>query len=270
MPDRGLRFRTESRERRSARVDGRSRRARDSDEKTARVTRKEGFRAPREIREKKRWTTERRRRHASPFVIDRRFARGAPPDASFYAPARSSPSRPSRGTSPRWSPRPTARRVRGRAMKARTPPRNPGRARAPPRIPGAAPPPRATRRRTRPLPPRARARLTPSHRTAPSGGPPRARRHAASGPACGRARRAVVARSGAVPSLHVGNSAVADVAQRERDPRAATARVSTERRDEPNSACANISAHTAGDGRDEPPPPRPGWSPSCRLPCQLC
>ena len=224
-----------------------------------------------EIRERKRWTFAKTTtarvaaRDRSPLRTTR-----ASDDASFYAPARSSPSRPSRGTSPRWSPRPTARRVRGRAMKARTPPRNPGRARAPPRIPGAAPPPRATRRRTRPLPPRARARLTPSHRTAPSGGPPRARRHAASGPACGRARRAVVARSGAVPSLHVGNSAVADVAQRERDPRAATARVSTERRDEPNSACANISAHTAGDGRDEPPPPRPGWSPSCRLPCQLC
>ena len=32
----------------------------------------------------------------------------------------------------------------------------------------------------------------------------------------------------------------------------------------------NISAHTSGDGRAEPLPPRSGWSPSCRPPCRLC
>ena len=73
-----------------------------------------------------------------------------------------------------------------------------------------APPPRAKRRRPHPPPPRVRPRPTSSHRTAPSGGQPRARRHAASRPACGSARRALCAlRRGAEsksrqPSISVG------------------------------------------------------------------
>ena len=206
--------------------------------------RKRGSCAPRArgSRKKKR-SDERRRRHASPLVIERRFERRAPSDASIYAPARSSPNRPSRGTSPRWSPRLTACRVRARASKARTPPRNPWRARAPPRTPGAAPPPRATRRRTSPPPTRARPRQTSSHRTAPSGGPPRARRHAASGPASGRVRPAVV-RVSAVPSLHVSETLrLADVRAprvwgllREKNPSVATSQI---------RLCANFSAHTS-------------------------